>query len=36
METGEVVRSEGTPEGADPKRFLRQRPAQPIGSGARR
>jgi uncharacterized membrane protein len=32
METGEVVRSEGTPEGAFARRLVRQRPAQPIGS----
>jgi uncharacterized membrane protein len=30
VETGEVVRSDGTPEGANPKRFLKQRPAQPL------
>jgi len=30
METGEVVRSEGTPEGAMAKRLLKQRPAQPL------
>jgi hypothetical protein len=30
VETGEVVRSDGTPEGATPKRLLKQRPAQPL------
>jgi uncharacterized membrane protein len=29
VETGEVIRSEGTPEGTDARRLLRQRPAQP-------
>ena len=33
-ETGEVVRSEGTLSGADPKAHRTQRPAQPVGSGA--
>jgi uncharacterized membrane protein len=39
METGEVVRSEGSPEGIHAGRLLRQRPAQPlrepVGAGAR-
>jgi uncharacterized membrane protein len=30
METGEVVRSDGTPEGPHTKRHLRQRPAYPL------
>lgn len=30
METGEVVRSEGTPEGALARRLVKQRPAQPL------
>jgi uncharacterized membrane protein len=30
IETGEVVRSDGTPEGPDARRLLRQRPAQPL------
>lgn len=30
LETGEVVRSEGSPEGTFARRFLRQRPAVPI------
>ena len=30
IETGEVVRSEGTPEGHRARRQLRQRPARPI------
>jgi hypothetical protein len=30
LETGEVVRSEGTPEGQDTKRLFKQRPAQPL------
>ncbi|SDJ23529.1 Uncharacterized membrane protein [Nonomuraea jiangxiensis] len=34
METGEVVRSEGSPEGHRALRQLRQRPAQPIGGRA--
>jgi len=29
METGEVVRSEGSPEGQNARRHLKQRPAQP-------
>jgi hypothetical protein len=29
METGEVVRSEGTPEGTLARRLVKQRPAQP-------
>ena len=33
-ETGEVVRSEGSPRGADPKQHRTQRPAQPVGSGS--
>jgi uncharacterized membrane protein len=41
METGEIVRSDATPEGPAGRRFLRQRPAQPvsgeetIGAGGR-
>ncbi|GLY73871.1 hypothetical protein Airi01_021380 [Actinoallomurus iriomotensis] len=35
METGEVVRSEGSPEGVHAIRQLRQRPAQPMMSGRR-
>jgi uncharacterized membrane protein len=35
METGEVVRSEGSPEGIHAIRQLRQRPAQPVTSGGR-
>jgi hypothetical protein len=31
LETGIVVRSEGSPEGEDPRRLLRQRPARPPG-----
>ncbi|GAA4519238.1 hypothetical protein GCM10023096_39950 [Nonomuraea ferruginea] len=34
METGEVVRSEGSPEGHRARRQLHQRPAQPIGGRA--
>jgi uncharacterized membrane protein len=34
METGEVVRSEGSPEGSLARRLVKQRPAQPL-SGAR-
>jgi hypothetical protein len=30
IEVGEIVRSDSTPEGADAKRQLRQRPAQPL------
>jgi uncharacterized membrane protein len=33
LETGEVVRSEGTPEGIHAGRLLRQRPAQPVAAG---
>jgi uncharacterized membrane protein len=33
METGEVVRSESTPEGTRTTRQLRQRPAQPLARG---
>jgi uncharacterized membrane protein len=33
VETGEVVRSDGTPEGPDPARMLKQRPAQPLEAG---
>jgi hypothetical protein len=33
-ETGEVVRSEGSLRGADPKEHRTQRPAQPVGSGS--
>jgi uncharacterized membrane protein len=32
IETGEVVRSEGSPEGTNAKRQLKQRPAQPLKS----
>jgi uncharacterized membrane protein len=35
METGEVVRSEGSPEGVHAIRQLRQRPEQPVMSGGR-
>jgi uncharacterized membrane protein len=36
METGEVVRSEGSPEGTQAARQLRQRPARPmVGGGVR-
>jgi uncharacterized membrane protein len=31
METGEIVRSEATPEGTASRRYIRQRPAQPLG-----
>jgi hypothetical protein len=34
LETGNVVRSEATPEGADPGALLRQRPARPIAQGS--
>jgi uncharacterized membrane protein len=30
METGEVVRSEGSPEGQTARRYIKQRPAQPL------
>ena len=30
VETGEVVRSDGSPRGADPKQHRAQRPAQPL------
>jgi uncharacterized membrane protein len=33
VETGEIPRSEGTPEGERAKRKLRQRPAQPLSEG---
>ncbi|HWH14607.1 MAG TPA: SRPBCC family protein [Miltoncostaeaceae bacterium] len=33
LEAGEVVRSEGTPEGARARRHLNQRPAQPLPAG---
>ncbi|GLY75871.1 SRPBCC family protein [Actinoallomurus iriomotensis] len=33
METGEVVRSEGAPEGAHAMRLLRRRPARPVATG---
>ena len=33
-ETGEVVRSEGSPGGAGPKQHRTQRPAQPVESGS--
>ncbi len=31
VETGEVVRSDGSPGGTDPKQHRAQRPAQPLG-----
>ncbi len=31
LETGEVVRSEGSPEGTRTARLLKQRPAEPVG-----
>ena len=31
LETGEVVRSDGSPGGTDPKQHRTQRPAQPLG-----
>jgi uncharacterized membrane protein len=34
LETGEVVRSEGSPEGTRASRQLVQKPAQPVGVGA--
>jgi uncharacterized membrane protein len=34
METGEVVRSDGSPEGQTARRNLRQRPAHPLEAGA--
>jgi uncharacterized membrane protein len=34
IETGEVVRSDSTPEGHSVRRHLKQRPAQPIGGRA--
>jgi uncharacterized membrane protein len=34
METGEIVRSPGSPEGLSTRRMLRQRPAQPLPVGA--
>jgi len=34
LETGEVVRSEGSPEGTRTRRQLAQRPAQPVGVGS--
>jgi hypothetical protein len=34
VETGEVVRSDGTPGGSDPKADRAQRPAQPVGSAS--
>jgi hypothetical protein len=33
VETGEVVRSDGTPEGQELPRMLKQRPAQPLEAG---
>ncbi|HEY0318951.1 MAG TPA: SRPBCC family protein [Solirubrobacterales bacterium] len=36
METGFVVRSEGSPEGTSARRHIRQRPAQPLAEGSRR
>jgi uncharacterized membrane protein len=35
VETGEIARSDGTPEGEDVGRKLRQRPAQPTGKPER-
>ncbi|MDQ4010615.1 MAG: hypothetical protein M3228_07955 [Actinomycetota bacterium] len=32
LETGEVVRSEGSPEGTKVRRLITQRPAQPANS----
>jgi len=32
LEAGEVIRSEGSPEGTDAKRQRRQRPAEPLAS----
>jgi uncharacterized membrane protein len=32
VETGEVVRSEGSPEGSRTRRLISQRPAQPVTS----
>jgi hypothetical protein len=34
VETGEVVRSDGTPEGQIPGRMLKQRPAQPVAAAS--
>jgi hypothetical protein len=34
VETGEVLRSDGTPGGSDPKADRAQLPAQPVGSGS--
>jgi uncharacterized membrane protein len=34
VETGEVVRSEGTPSGTDVREHLQQRPARPVEAGA--
>jgi uncharacterized membrane protein len=34
METGEVIRSDGSPEGPKASRLLRQRPAQPLPAGS--
>ncbi len=31
LETGEIVRSDGSPGGTDPKQHRAQRPAQPLG-----
>jgi hypothetical protein len=33
VETGEIVRSDGTPEGQELPRMLKQRPAQPLDAG---
>jgi hypothetical protein len=33
VETGEIVRSDGTPEGQELPRMLKQRPAQPLAAG---
>jgi uncharacterized membrane protein len=35
LETGEVVRSDGTPEGRKQGRVAKQRPGQPIGEGSK-
>lgn len=35
LETGEVVRSDGSPEGRKQSRMAKQRPGQPIGEGSR-
>ena len=35
LETGEVVRSEGSPGGTSARGQLKQRPAQPLGAAGR-